>query len=576
MSKKPVEDAADTVVKEASPEIAEEGNQKSDADAIRKVKDEIAKLPSIWIAHPTLKEFFAEMFALDNLKKRVKQYGIKTLVDNTVIPRIAREYIYTTDTVLSLLAPNTAFTKASNMIRNIALMDSLVDDITGKIERSSELDSYNTISSVLKNIKDCPIRLSEYYIDIFHDVPMGGMFLISMAAYPVGSVIELRSRMFKRNKGESDTIHCKLVYRTAIIEEDKYGYIIHGTESHFAVIAEIQEYNMLVFMYLNTSNDRYDLSIRRIFPGAMSIYGLYRKREDYFGNNMSWCRALPFSMIDFTKYVCHVGHGGVGVYKREELEYKTRQEVFDKKTEQLVHRIVNADMMGCSRSYALVGIPGTGKSFIMNKIVKDNKDAAVIIPCLPDEGFGWDYRQYLQNAITAISNSHIYIMLDDFDKYMSDDENSGKTSQELIFFFDFLHTECPGGVDADGNPRKTFTLVATMNNPKTLANAIIKRSERFDEVIEIGLPQSFIYGKRLNMIKDDGDRTNFDSIKFRLLYWYMRRKVITLADIGNIYAIMKTHRNKECINCTYGVRDLMYAIRFIQKNRKSASKEYAI
>ena len=78
------------------------------------------------------------------------------------------------------------------------------------------------------------------------------------------------------------------------------------------------------------------------------------------------------------------------------------------------------------------------------------------------------------------------------------------------------------------------------------------------------------------MIKDSGDITNFDALKFRPIYWYMRRKVITLADIGNIYAIMKTHRNKECVNCTYGVRDLLYAIKFIGKNRKSASKEYAI
>ena len=52
--------------------------------------------------------------------------------------------------------------------------------------------------------------------------------------------------------------------------------------------------------------------------------------------------------------------------------------------------------------------------------------------------------------------------------------------------------EIEGFVDKDGNPRKTFILVATMNNPKTLANAIIKRSERFDEVIEIGLPQIYV------------------------------------------------------------------------------------
>lgn len=550
--------------------------KKPESDTIQKVKDEIKKLPELWLEKPSIKSLLIELFALDNLKARVQAYGLKSLID-TVLPNRAREYIYAADTVLSLLAPNTPMSQVSNTLRNFTLLDSLVDDITGKIELSNGLESYNILSSVIKEIKDCPIKLSDYYLDVITDVPMGGMFLVSIAAYSVGSVVELRSNLFNRNGDESDKIHCKLVYRTAMVEEDKYGYLIHSsTASHFVVIAEILEYNMYVFLFVNTCNDRHDLTIRRIYPGTLPIYGLYRKESDYNGNSMAWCRALPFSMVDFSKFVCHVGDGGVGVYKRSLIEHKTDKEIFDKKSEELVHRIVNADKMGCSRSYALVGIPGTGKSFIMNKIVKDNKDAAVIMPYMPEHGLTWEYRNYLSNIIKAISNQHIYIMLDDFDKYMSDEENSGKTSQELIFLFDFLHEYCPGGVDSDGKPRKTFTLVATMNNPKTLANAIIKRSERFDEVIEIGLPQPFIYGKRLNMIKDSGDITDFDTLKFRPIYWYMRRKVITLADIGNIYAIMKTHRNKECVNCTYGVRDLLYAIKFIGKNRKSASKEYAI
>ena len=564
----------DTVDEDQPAELP--SDKKADSDTIQKVKDEIRKLPELWLEKPTIKSLLTEMFGLDNLKARIHDYGMKSLID-TVLPNRAREYIYTADTVLSLLAPNTPMSKVSNTLRNFTLLDSLVDDITGKIERSNGLESYNVLSSVIKGIKDCPIKLSDYYIDLNTDVPMGGMFLVSIAAYSVGTVVELHSNLFNRNGDESDTIHCKLVYRTAMIEEDKYGYIIHSsTASHFVVIAEVLEYNMYVFLFVNTTNDRHDLTIRRIYPGTMPIYGLYRKEADYNSNSMSWCRALPFSMVDFSKYVCNVGDGGVGVYKRSLIEHKTDKEIFDKKSEALVHRIVHADKMGCSRSYALVGIPGTGKSFIMNKIVKDNKDAAVLMPYMPEHGLSWDYRNYLQNIIKAISNLHIYIMLDDFDKYMSDEENSGKTSQELIFLFDFLHEHCPGGVDKDGNPRKTFTLVATMNNPKTLANAIIKRSERFDEVIEIGLPQPFIYGKRLNMIKDSGDITDFDALKFRPIYWYMRRKVITLADIGNIYAIMKTHRNKECVNCTYGVRDLLYAIKFIGKNRKSASKEYQI
>lgn len=568
MSNTPI---AEDCVDQSPPE-----EKKSESDTIQKVKDEIRKLPELWIHKPSIKVLVFELLGIEALKERIDAYGVKSLID-TVLPSRARDYIYTADTVVSLLAPNTPFSKATNTFRNMALLDSLVDDITGKIELSTGMESYNIISNVLKDVKDCPIRLNDYFIDTFSNVPMGGMFMVSLATHSVGTVVELHSKLFNRSGDESETIHCKLVYRTAMVEEDKDSYFIRATTSHyFVVIAEILEYNLYLFMYSNTSNDRHDLTIRRIYPGTMPFYILYKCEEDRQRNGLVWCRALPFSMVDFSKFVCGVYQGGIGVYKRSELEAKTSTEIFDKKTNELVKRIVHADKLGCSRSYALVGIPGTGKSFIMNKIVKDNKDAAVLMPSMPEHGFNWDYRTYLQNVIKAISNLHIYIMLDDFDKYMSDEENSGKTSQELIFLFDFLHENCPGGVDKDGNPRKTFTLVATMNNPKTLANAIIKRSERFDEVIEIGLPQPFIYGKRLNMIKDSGDITDFDALKFRPIYWYMRRKVITLADIGNIYAIMKTHRNKECVNCTYGVRDLLYAIKFIGKNRKSASKEYQI
>jgi hypothetical protein len=568
MSSTPIAEEADV------PAPTEE--KKAESDTIQKVKDEIRKLPELWINKPSLKALAFELLGLEALKERIDAYGLKSLID-TVLPGRARDYIYAADTVVSLLAPNTPFSKATNTFRNMALLDSLVDDITGKIELSTGMESYNIIFNVLKDVKDCPIRLNDYFIDTYNDVPMGGMFMVSLATHSVGTVVELHSKLFNRSGEESETIHCKLVYRTAMVEEDKDSYFIRSTTSHyFVVIAEILEYNLYLFMYSNTSNDRHDLTIRRIYPGSMPFYALYKYEADWQRNGMVWCRALPFSMVDFSKYVCGVSQGGIGVYKRSELVEKTSKEIFDKKTNELVKRIVHADQIGCSRSYALVGIPGTGKSFIMNKIVKDNKDAVVLIPGLPEQGWTWEFRNYLQNVIKSISNLHIYIMLDDFDKYMSDEENSGKTSQELIFFFDFLHTNCPGGFDKNGNMRKTFTLVATMNNPKTLANAIIKRSERFDEVIEIGLPQPFIYGKRLNMIKDSGDITNFESLKFRPVYWYMRRKVITLADIGNIYAIMKTHRNKECVNCTYGVRDLLYAIKFIGKNRKSASKEYAI
>ena len=209
-------------------------------------------------------------------------------------------------------------------------------------------------------------------------------------------------------------------------------------------------------------------------------------------------------------------------------------------------------------------------------IISEAADAVIIEPNFPREGITCEFRNRLSASIHSISSKHIFIITDDFDKYMETDESSGKSTQELIYMFDYLRGECPGGVDENGNIRKTFTLIATMNNPKQLANAVIKRSERFDEVIEIGLPQPYVYGKRLMFLKDADDATDFESFKYRIVYWYMRHKVITLADIGNIYSILKTHRGKPCRNCTYGVRDLLYAVKMIIKNRSTANKDYVL
>ena len=565
----------------AKPIQIDEQKPQADPNTIQKVKDELNKLPHIWLEKPTLAAFLDEVFGVSVLKERIKTYGAKALMDS-VVSSNGREYLYALDTVLSLLAPTTPFTNISHFLRNVAMLDSMIGVMSDKIDRSCVLSHYSKISQSLKSLQDCPIRINDYYIDTYYNVPMAGMFMVMVSTHPVGAVLELKSDAFNRTGSESNVIHCKLLYRNATMEQDDYGYFVRSTVSTFAIVAEIEEYGMKIFLSVHTNADRHDLTIRRVSVSGTNIYGLYEKvkHPEYntplFNCNMDWCIGLPFSMVDFRKYYCFVFDCGVGIKDRDSFTKKAENDIFDKNTNALVKRIIHADAMGYSRAYALVGIPGTGKTFIMTKLVKENKDAAVITPNFPSEGMTFEYRNYLERIISSIANKHIYVLLDDFDKFMSDDENSGKTNQNLIFFFDFLHRECPGGVDENGNLRKTFTLIATMNNPKILANAIIKRSERFDEVIEIGLPQSFIYGKRLNMIKDAGDRTNYDSVKFRPVYWYMRRKVITLADIGNVYAIMKTHRNKECNDCTYGIMDLLYAVKFIGKNRKAASKEYAI
>ena len=553
--------------------------ERDDGNMIQKIKDELKKIPSFWIDHPTMRSLIGNMLAVEDIRFRFKNYGWKALV-NTMLPFRSREYFYSLDTIVSMLAPDTKASSILHTVRNVVLLDSMVDEITGKIERSCDLACISDLNGIVQSLKDFPYRLSEYYLVEATEVSLASMFLIEISKYPVGSVVELKSSWFTGNDGNANgVIHCRIEYKNATAERDHVGAFIRCTQTCLMVVCEIPEYGIKLLTMSPSSPDSKDLTIRRIYACGTRIYGMFKDEKDArFRGGMGWAGALPFSMVDFEEYVCEIIGCGVHTTPRWILRKKTSSDLFDEKSDALVKRIINAGKMGCSRSYALVGIPGTGKSFIMNKVANEVSDAAIIIPYFVDEDVGLtlDNRQTIQNVIDAISTRHIVILLDDFDKVLADDSGNGRTSSQLILLFDYLHSQCPGGVDKDGNPRKTFTLIATMNNPKILANAIIKRSERFDEVIDIGLPEPHIYGKRLNMLKDAEDKTDFSSLKFRLVYRYMRKKVITLADIGNIYAIMKTHRNKDCVNCTYGVRDLLYAVKFIRKNRTSASKEYEI
>ena len=175
------------------------------------------------------------------------------------------------------------------------------------------------------------------------------------------------------------------------------------------------------------------------------------------------------------------------------------------------------------------------------------------------------YNKFCELLSTA-PHQHMLILMDDMDKTEAID----KVSKQLINMFSIMHQRRPGG------PGKlTFTFIATINNPTLLGNAIIKRSNRFDEVIKMDRPTVKILGKHMNAIKDaEHDRTNYRSVMLLPAYVYMRMHGMTLADIGNIYDILhiKTSRERE----KFGAWSLIKAARTIVKNKKNATKEYVL
>ena len=545
------------------------------SDAIKKIKESVNSLPSLWMdKSASISAMLSMLFDVPYRKYRFKTLGYRAFFE-TLITEEAASYIYAIDSALALLAPDTVFQKISAVCRNVTLLDSMVNTIAEKVEMTDELCDSTEVTKILSSCKDCKIKPKDYHCNSVHNVEMSELFLYEVVGLHLGDEIVLTSPKFSTYGNETNEVHCKLIYQNAPLELDTYGLFIRSISiSTYVVAFEVKEFNSIVLMAPRAGSDRLDISIRRVFAGNETFYVLTHDED----MDLGWVRALPFATIDVNKMCITVyAPGNIYAAARSLFNVGRQTEVFDSRTTKLVKRMAESGKLHCSRSYALVGIPGTGKSFIMNKLVRDDVGSAIVIPHFTDEGITYDMQRCLNKILNSVPQEHVFILLDDFDKCIGGKEDKSNFNQTLIEFFSSLHRFCPGGIDKKtGRPNRTFTLIATMNNPKALNNAIIKRSERFDEVIEIGLPQPYIYGKRLNSIRSENDTTNFESVKFRLVYWYMRHKVITLADLGNIYDIMRIHRPKSEENAAYTIKDLIYAVRYIGKNRSSASKEYEI
>ena len=575
MTKIPLESDTPVTEKTQQEDAASSKPNTDISDAIRKIKDSVVHLPKLWLdGSASIPSMLSMLFDVPYRKYRFKTLGYRAFFE-TLISDDAAEYIYAIDSALSMLAPNTILQKASAVCRNVALLDSMVNLFTEKVDMTNELSDSTDVVNILKNCKDCKIKAKDYKCDSVPNIEMSELFMYEFAGKRVGDEVVLTSPRFRCGINDTETVHCKLIYQNAPLEMDDFGLLTRtATISTYVMAIEVKEFKSILLIAPRAGTDRLDISIRRICSSCLTFYVLHHEDD----MELTWVRGFPFSTIDVnTTCMTIFAPGNIYASARKNFELGRQTEVFDQRTVNIVTRMAESGKLHCSRSYALVGIPGTGKSFIMNKLVRDDVGSAIIIPYFPDEGITYDMQRCLSKVINSIPQEHLFILLDDFDKCIGGKGDKTNSNQVLIEFFATLHRLCPGGYDKQtGKPKRTFTLIATMNNPKLLNNAIIKRSERFDEVIEIGLPQPYIYGKRLNSLRSDDDKTNFESAKFRMVYWYMRHKVITLADLGNIYSIMRIHRPKPADNVRYTIKDLIYAVRYIGQNRSSASKEYEI
>ncbi len=181
---------------------------------------------------------------------------------------------------------------------------------------------------------------------------------------------------------------------------------------------------------------------------------------------------------------------------------------------------------GLSRSYALVGQPGTGKTIGAQQISNAFPDVCTFkitadVICDKDE------TESMLRYIKAIKK--FIIILDDMDSYNLNEKNDNVIS--YLNFFDKLN-------QAAKNDQVSYIFFATINDPTKVNQRIMRRSGRIDEMFEIGLPTEntmrYLF-KYNDAIVNKENPTNFDDPKYDDVIKFAIESHITAADITNIF-----------------------------------------
>lgn len=575
-----------------SPEPETAKNEGRLDDSIQKFDEVVRDLPPIYVNRSnTVKGLMQALFRPDILKRRFKNSGIRMLRGSLLMPNAAK-YVYAAEKLVSIVVPNTPVATFMKGVRNAVFLDQFVGDIVPKIEFAGGMNVRDKLRGVFGTSSAVPISLSDYprMDGNIHDVWLAYMFIVRMCQLELGESIEVTTaHQLRINEEHSYTnqkkLHFVLKYKNGVPEWDGREYkVAKVAGGYIFVIVDVPELQHTLVVFAQLASRDILASEKAICFGGGGAAVLYWNEDSFQQTTPNYVPDISFSIIDPQVHGLTLHETWMSAMRRTYDD--PPGEIFDANTRGIIDRMHTSMKRGFSRAYALVGVPGTGKTYIMEKFVRESRDAFVI--CLDSI----DSPALVADIVSSIQQRNVIIMMDDVDKLLtpppsrvtvettegnvpSEEPAQETKTAKLIKMFADLRRVAPGGVDPKtGAVLKNYTVVATMNNPKLFNNAVIKRSGRFDEVIEIGLPHPSIYMKRLMGIQVKDDRTNYAAWRFRLLYRYMRLKRITLADVSNLYDIMRIHRAEN--RSRFGVKDMFYAIRCLSKNRSNADKEYAL
>ena len=185
-----------------------------------------------------------------------------------------------------------------------------------------------------------------------------------------------------------------------------------------------------------------------------------------------------------------------------------------------------------SRSYALVGNAGTGKTIGAQQISNAFLDVCtfkITKNVIENEEVLKSMMRYVRAIKRCI------IILDDMDRSDLSEKNNSVCA--YLKFFDDLN-------QAAKNDQVSYVFIATINDPSKINKVIMCRSGRIDQMLEIGFPDvealKYLFEYNDKSLNPD-NLTDFRDPSFDEAFRYAVETQITAADIYNIFSDMAVY-----------------------------------